>query len=122
MATVALTPTQLSVDTAAVITQGAGTAIVAANTNTISYPKDGELLILIDSDHADTAATIAVSDYGVAKGQGTVTYSVADTVQSLFVVGSSSRFKIAAGDKISITWAANSAGYIRAYYLPKVIN
>lgn len=122
MATVALTPTQLTVDTAAVITQGAGTAIVAADTNTIPYPKDGELLILIDSDNAATEATIAVSDFGVSKGQGTASYAVANTVQSLFVVGSSSRFKINAGDEISITWAAGSAGFIRAFYLPKIID
>lgn len=119
MATVALTPTQLSANTAAVITQGAGTAIVAANTNTIEYPADGELLILIDSDHADTAATIAASDFAVGAGKGALTVSVADTVQSMFFVGESARFLQSSGGKISITWAANSAGYIRCYYIPK---
>lgn len=117
MATVAITPTQLSKDTGVVITQGAGTAIVAANTNTILYPADGKLLLLIDSDHADTAATVAASDFGVSAGLGTETYSVGDTIQHLIVVGDSAQLKKAAG-YISITWAANSAGYIRAFYMP----
>lgn len=117
MATVAITPTQLSKDDGSAITQGAGTAIVAANTNTILYPADGKLLLVIDSDHADTAATVAASDFGVNSGLGTVSYAVADTVSELIVVGDSAQLKKAAG-YISITWATNSAGYIRAFYLP----
>ena len=119
MATVAITPTQLSVDDGSAITQGAGTAIVAANTNTIAYPRDGKLLLVIDSDHADTAATVAAG-FGVAAGQGSVEYAVADTVSELIVVGPSSKLKNTSGN-VSITWATNSAGYIRAFYLPEGI-
>jgi hypothetical protein len=120
MATVAITPTRMVSDTGVVITPGAGTAIVAANTNTIAYPKDGELLITIDSNHADTAATIAASDYAVASGLGSTTLAVGDTVEKLFSIGESARYKLANGS-ISITWAANSAGFITAWYLPKSV-
>lgn len=119
MATVAITPTQLSVDTGSAITQGAGTAIVQANTNTIAYPRDGKLLIVIDSDHADTEATVAAG-FGVASGQGSVSYAVGNAASHLIVVGPSSKLKDADGN-ISITWATNSAGYIRAFYLPEGI-
>ena len=116
MATVAITPTQLEKNTGSVITQGAGTAIVAANTNTIAYPKDGQLLLVVDSDHADTALTVAAG-FGVEAGLGSVEYAVGNTVQHLIVVGDSARLKDADGN-ISITYATNSAGYVRAFYLP----
>lgn len=116
MATVAITPVQLSADTGVVITQGAGTAIVEANTNTIAYPKEGKLLLLVDSDHADTALTVAAG-FGVNAGQGTVSYAVGNTIQHLIVVGNSAQLKNADG-LISITYATNSAGYVRAFYLP----
>lgn len=117
MATVALTPVQLVSDTGVVITQGAGTAIVAANTNTIAYPKDGNLIILIDSDHADTAATLAA---GFGIDAQTETYAVGDTIQHMIVVGASTKFKNVSG-LLSMTWAANSAGFIRCYYVPSVV-
>lgn len=116
MATVAITPTQINKNEGFTLTQGAGTAIVQANTNTIAYPKDGKLLITIDSDHADTTAVVA-SGFGTEAGLGTVSYAVGDTVIKGFIVGDSARIKNASGN-ISITWATNSAGYIRAFYLP----
>ena len=116
MATVAITPTQLSADTGVVITQGAGTAIVAANTNTIAYPEEGKLLLVVDSDHADTALTVGAG-FGVNSGQGSVEYAVGNTIEHLIVVGNSAQLKDADGN-ISITYATNSAGFVRAFYLP----
>jgi hypothetical protein len=123
MAVTEITPTAVVLDTAFALSQGAGTAINAANEMEIPYPKQGKLLIVIDSDHADTAATLKAG-FGVAKGLGALTVSVADTAQSGIVV-SSDRLKVATGlgtntlkGIIELDWAANSAGFVRAYYLP----
>ena len=113
-----LTPTVLTANTAQVITAATGTAIVAEATDTIVYPKDGILIIKIESSHASTSASVAASDFGVAAGQGAVTYAVASGVSSLFVVGSSSRLIQADGTGISLTWATSSAGYITALNVP----
>ena len=116
MAETAITPAVVSRNTAFVLTPGAGTAINDANTMAIPYPVDGKLLIVIDSDHASTAATFAVG-HGVAAGQGTLTVAVGDTVESAVIIDTD-RFKQADGDVI-ISWATNSAGFLRAFYLPK---
>lgn len=115
MAETRITPTQMSYHTAYAVTQGAGTAINASDTMAFAYPKHGKLLIQIDSDHADTAATIAVG-FGIDSGQGTSSIAAASGVSVVFMV-ESSRHKQADGDVI-ISWAANSAGFVRAFYLP----
>lgn len=124
MAVTEITPTSLVPGTEQVISQGAGTAINASNTIEIVYPKEGKLLLIVDSDHADTAAVISAGDSGVAAGLGALTWAVADTTQEMLVVNSD-RHLIATGSGastlkgiIEISWAANSAGYIRAFYLP----
>lgn len=114
MAETVITPTRMVSDTGVVITPGAGTAINTSNYMTIAYPKDGELLITIDSNHADTAATV-VKGFGV--DSQTTTYEVADTVEKLIVIGSSSKIKNTDGE-IRIDWATNSAGFLTAWYLP----
>jgi len=115
MAETAITPTRLVSDTGVVITPGAGTAINTSNYMTIPYPKDGELLITIDSNHADTSATV-VAGFGV--DSQTTTYAVGDTIEHLIVIGSSSKIKNGDGE-IRIDWATNSAGFLTAWYLPK---
>lgn len=116
MAETTITPTTMSKDTAITLTQGAGTAIVDTNTMAIDYKKDGKLLIVIDSDHADTVATFAVSDFGVASGLGVQTLAVGSGVQKGIII-SSDRHKQSDGD-IIISWATNSAGFVRAFELP----
>lgn len=126
MAVTEITPTQVVLDTAFSLSQGnvgSPTAINAANTMEFPYPKQGKLLLVIDSDHADTAATFSAG-FGVAKGLGTLTVAVADTTQSGVIV-SSDRLKVATGADttplkgvLQIAWAANSAGYVKAFYLP----
>ena len=116
MAVVALTPVQLDYNDGSAITQGAGTAIVAANTNTIVVPRNGKLLVFVDSDHANTAATFAAGGFNSA-GQGSVAFAVANGVSELFVVGETSRLKNSSG-LLSVSWAAGSAGFIRVFQLP----
>lgn len=115
MATTVITPTDVSLNTAAVITQGAGTAINDADTMSFAYPRHGKLLILIDSDHADTEATFAAGDK-INSVMGTLAIAVASGVQSMVIL-ESDRFKDNDGN-ITCTWATNSAGFVRAFYLP----
>jgi hypothetical protein len=114
MAIVALTPVDLDSSAGAVITQGAGTAIVQANTNTIAYEKDDTLLIQVDSDHASTGMVVGAGDF-VDKGKGAQTYLVGSGISHLIKFGPSSRFKSAG--KLSITWATDSAGFVRVFKL-----
>ena len=114
MAVTTITASQLTSDTAFVVTAGIGTAINTANSMTVAYPKDGQLLIYIDSNHADTAATVAA---GFGVDAQTTTYTVGDTVASMFVVGASAKNKATDGF-IDITWATNSAGFLAAFLLP----
>ena len=118
MAITALTPTRLVSMTGVVVTAGAGTAINDANSMTIPYPKDGELIITIDSNHADTAATVAASDYAVSAGLAPTTMAVGDTIIHMFVIGESAKYKKSTDGLISLTWATNSAGFITTWYLP----
>ena len=116
MATTTITATALTKNTDQAMTQGTGTAIVAANTFKCAYPREGKLLLLIDSDHDDTAATFAVSDYFIASGKGTLVVDVGDTAMN-GVILESDRFKKKDG-YVYWTWATNSAGYVQAYTLP----
>lgn len=117
MAVTPITPSDLAVDgTAVVITAGTGTAINGANSMTVVYPKDKKLLLKIESSHANTAATIGVSDFGVAAGQGVYTLAVGNGVSKLFMVPPSSRLKLAT-NLISITWHADSTGFLTAFAL-----
>ena len=125
MAVTEITPTALVKGTTeGVVTQGAGTAINTANTMEILYPKEGKLLLWVDSDHASTAAVISAGDAGVAKGLGATTWAVGNTVAEIFLPDSD-RHLIATGDGasafkgcIEISWATDSAGFLRAFYLP----
>ena len=117
MAITVITATLMVKDESDEISAGVGTAINTSNTMTIAYPENGKLLIVIDSNHADTGAIIAVSDYFTGKGQGTKTILVPDNVAHMFIVGDSARYKTKAG-LISISWVANSAGFLHAFLLP----
>jgi len=115
MAVTTITPTRLVSNTGVVITPGAGTAINTANTMAIAYPKDGELIITIDSNHASTVATIGASAVGI-DGQ-TDTFAVGDTIEHLISIGSSSKY-IDGDGNVTLSWATNSAGFVTAWYLP----
>ena len=114
MAETAITPTQLTSDTAVVITAGTGTAINTSNYMTMAYPKDGQLLIKIQSTN-DATSGVLTAGFGV--DAQTETYAATNGVTSLFVVGSSAKVKNSDGE-IRIDWATSSAGYLQAFYLP----
>lgn len=115
MATTTITPTTISKNSGQLVTQGTGTAINTSNTMEIAYPDEGRLLVLIDSDNAATSATFAAG-FGVDSGLGSLAVAVADTKMTAVVLDSA-RFKDSSGN-LSITWAASSAGFVQAYYLP----
>jgi len=114
MAETAITATQLTSDTAQVITAATGTAINTSNYMTIAYPKDGALLIKIESSN-DATSGVMVAGFGV--DSQTVTYAATNGVSSLFAVGSSAKMKNSDGE-IRIDWATSSAGYLSAFLLP----
>ena len=125
MAITEITPTALVKGvTEGVVTQGAGTAINTADTMEIKYPKEGKLLLWVDSDHADTAAVISAGDSGVAIGLGAKTFAVGNTVAEIFLPDSDRHLKktglgaSAWKGIIEISWVTNSAGFVRAFYLP----
>lgn len=115
MAETTITATQLVSDTAAVITAATGTSINTSNTMVVDFPRDGALIIKIESSHNDTSATLSAG-YGV--DAQTETYAATSGVSSLFVVGSSAKMKNKDG-QVEFTWASNSAGYLSAFYMPK---
>ncbi len=110
-----ITPTRLVSNTGVVITPGAGTAINTSNSMAIAYPKDGELLITIDSNHASTVATIGADAFGV--DAQTDTFAVGDTIEHLISIGSSSKY-IDDDGNVTLTWATDSSGWVTAWYLP----
>lgn len=121
MAVTEITPTTVKLDTGFTVTAGAGTAIDTGNTMEIPYPKQGKLLIVIDSDNAATNAVLSAG-YGVAGAAGSL--AVANTATQGFII-SSDKNVIAVGDGssefkgcVQITWATSSAGFLSAFYLP----
>lgn len=115
MAVTTLTATALSFNTGQVISQGAGTAINTANSMRVLYPREGKLLIFIDSDHASTSATFTAGSF-IASGKGTVAHAVGNTVMEVIVV-ESDRLKNNDG-YVAWTWATDSAGYVNCFTLP----
>ena len=114
MAETTVTPTQLSFNTGVEISQGAGEAINTANTMHFAYPNAGKLLIVIDSDHADTAAVVGAGDF-VAAGKGTTTIAVGNGKSYLFIPESDRH--VDEDGNVVLSWAENSAGFVRAFYL-----
>jgi len=117
MAEVRLTPTAIAVNVEQVVTQGAGTAIVGANTNLVAVLKNKKILFWVDSDHANTAMTIIASTWATEKGHGNLVWAIGNAVAEVLVVGDSARFVNANGD-LNISWHADSAGFIKVFYLP----
>ena len=107
-----ITVTQMVAGTEIVVTAGIGTAINTGNTMVIPYPKQGRLILYIDSNHADTAA-VFTAGVGVSSALGTFTWSVADTVAEMIMLDSD---RLVNGDgDLEITWSANSAGFWAAW-------
>jgi len=117
MATTTITPTALTKDTQSADLPVTGlTAIVAANTHSIAYPKENKLLIVLNNTTAASKDfTIVAGDFQAA-GVGDLTITMAqDDVRYLVV--SSDRFKDSSGN-VNITVAASTTGFIGAFTLP----
>lgn len=118
MAVTVVTPVSLVTGTASADAKIAGgTAINAANTMTVTYPKEGRLLLAINNTFAGAkVVTIAASDVFLSAGQGALAVSVGqDEVKYLIV--ESSRHKQSDGN-ISISFAAATTGFVQAFQLP----
>ena len=110
-----VTPTEMVAGTAIVVTTDGsiGTAISDSDTMVIAYPKQGKLILRIDSDHTDTEATFSAG-VGVSAGLGSFAWAVGDTVTQMLMLDSD---RLVDGDgNLEITWATNSAGYLGAWY------
>jgi hypothetical protein len=117
MAVVAITPTALVTGTASAdLPVTAGTAINAANTNTIAYPKEGKLLLVLNNTYAGSKDITIAAGNGLSAGQGALTITMAqDDVK--FVIVNSSRHKNTDGN-IVLSYAASTTGFVQAFYLP----
>lgn len=122
MATTTLTATTMTKGASAgtAITQGGtvGTAINTSNTMRVLYPKEGRLLIYVDSDNAATAPVFAASDVYTEKGLGSLTpTAVGSGAAQLFLIDGA-RHKQSTSGYVQWTWAASSAGYCHAFIVP----
>jgi hypothetical protein len=122
MADTAVHVTSMTVNTA--LANPAGTAIVAANTHTITPTRaTGKVLIRVTNTTAsEKIATITVGDNppADAAGQGVVTITLAagDSTPTIgFIVVESARF-IQNDGTIVITVASGMTGFIEAIQLP----
>jgi len=116
MATVAITPTTLVTGTASAdLPIAGGTAIVAANTNTFAYPKEGKLVIQLNNTFAGAKNFTFAAGDGISSGQGAKTIAMAqDDVR--FIVLNSSRH--CTDNLISLTYEAGTTGFVQAFYTP----
>ena len=116
MATVAITPTSLAFNTvSADLPIAGGTAIVAANTNTFAYPKEGKLVIQLNNTFAGAKNFTFAAGDGISSGQGSKVIAMAQN-DVRFIVLESSRFSN--DNKISLTYEAGTTGFVQAFYLP----
>jgi hypothetical protein len=117
MAVTVVTPAQLEFNTmSADLPLAAGTAIDAANTMTFLYPKEGKLLIELNNTFAGAKVFTFAAGVGTASGLGALALELAqDDVR--YVVLSSDRLKDAAG-KVTLSFAASTTGFVKAFYLP----
>ena len=117
MATTTLTPTSLSKNTASGdLPAAGGTAVVAADTVEIAYPKEGRLLIQLNNTFAGAKTFTFAAGFGVASGQGALTVSL-DQDDVKYIVLSSDRFKDSSGN-VSMTFESGTTGFYQAFYLP----
>lgn len=118
-----ITPTALAVNVASAdLKIAGGTAIVHAATDTIVYPREGKLIIVLNNTFAGAKiVTIGAGD-ALGAGVGSMDISIAqDAVE--YLVLDSARFKtfgVAAtgGGVITIDYEAAMTGFVMALSLP----
>lgn len=113
-----ITPSTMTLNAATTITFSAGQAMSGASgTYEIAYPKEGKLVILINSTYAGANSVEISAGEFLGKGVGAITVTTAQNGMYAIVV-SSERCKDFSGN-ITIDEGTNT-GYIRAIYIPNL--
>lgn len=122
MADTTVTPIQLVENVMSADSPIAGaTAIVAANTFKIPFPREGRLLLVLNNTFAGAKVfTIkAGSDAFIASSVGDLALSLAqDDVR--FIMVTSDRFKQSDG-YVNITFESGTTGFVQAIALPMTV-
>ena len=113
-------------DPGLLVSQGLGTAINTADVMRVLFPKEGKLIILIDSDNSLTQPNFKAGGTGVgagtkgfhAKGIGDLQPAVILTATMQAFMVDSSRFKNQDGF-LYFDWEASSAGFVQVVSLPE---
>lgn len=117
MAVTTLTAVQLAFNTPSAESKIAGgTAIDAAKTMEVLFPKDGKLLLVINNTYAGAKViTVSAGDF-TAKGLGAVAITCAQA-GVYFFVPSSDQLKQSDG-KLELSFEASTTGFVQAFLLP----
>ena len=109
--------TTLVVGTASVtLTDAGGTAFTDATTHTIDVPKEGHLLVKINSTYAGgNTASVAAGEF-LSNGQGALSIVTAEN-GVYYVLLDGSRHKDFDGD-ITITYGTSNTGFTQAFLIP----
>jgi hypothetical protein len=118
-----ITPTALALNVASAdLKIAGGTAIVHAATDTIVYPQEGKLLLILNNTFAGAKIVTIEAGNAIGAGVGAMDVSIAqDAVE--FLVVDSSRFKtfgVAAtgGGVLTLNYEAGMTGFVMAVTLP----
>jgi hypothetical protein len=116
-ATATVTATALTLNTAtADIVMSGGTAFTDASTLEIAYPREGKLLIMINSTYAGANTAIVEAGEFLSNGQSTITVTTAENGVYAIVI-ESSRCKDFDG-MVNLTFGTSNTGFVRALSLP----
>jgi len=116
-ATATITATALTKNTpTGDIVMSGGTAFTDASTLEVAYPREGKLLILINSTYA--GASTAVIEAGEFTGSGIGDKSITTAQNGVYaIVVESDKYKDFDG-MINITFGTSNTGFVRALSLP----
>ncbi len=117
MAVTTLTATALSGNTASAnLPVTAGTAINAADTMRVAYPREGKLFFVFNNTTAGSKVlTVTAGDY-IAKGVGNLDITMAQN-DVKFLIVDSDRFKDFNG-YVNLSFASGMTGYVQVFSLP----
>ena len=112
-----ITPTALVKNTASAnLAMSGGTAFTDATEAVIDYPREGSLLIVINSTYAGANTFTVKAGEFLSSGQGDIETPTAQN-GVYFIPVESSRVKDFDGD-ITVTFGTSNTGFIRAIQLP----
>jgi len=116
-ATATITATALVVNTpsSSFIASG-GTAFTDASTLEVAYPREGKLLLIINSTYAGANTAVIEAGEFISNGIGDITVTTAQN-GVYYVVVESSRVKDFDG-MVNITFGTSNTGFCHAFSLP----